>query len=722
MKSLFISFVFACFALLSLVACDAAREMPTRTPNPSPDMLTQMFDAQDAATRAAENANRVAATAQRIAAQATTQAQATREYVVLQGQQTRIAQEARERATVFAQNIEQTRTAAVANQTRIAQEARERATVFAQNVSATGQAASANQTRYADQSRATATANAANASATAQAAQYTATAQAGYLEATRASASATATAQAVIVEQTRTSASATATAQSDNRTATRAAEMKTATHDNQVAITFAEKQSWERTTESVRSVGMMLGVVLFVVGGVLMLGWVTMRVVTVETARRAREHRDANDELVLVMPNGDVARPDRMPGAFLPTLPTHALPPGTVDADATRRAQAVSLALAGVTLEDDAERETDAPAQSSEMTQWEIEQAFASKPLQLAQQPSRLSLPIGTKQDGSDLWVPLAAFPHGLVGGSSGMGKTRFLHGWIAALQYGGKAELMLMDRKAGVEFARYAGKPRTTYVEDDQIERSLDGLMREIETRNQFLRQAGATNIAEFNRTPGVPTTFEHIVVIIDEIADLQDDKSTVDTLIELARKSRSSGVHLVFATQNPDSKTIHPQILANAILRVAFSVPAVQNSMAILGASGAQKIGGIPGRMLVSYGGTLVPCQAYQIEPPRPPTREITPPEPPAALLDAPTDLPARGTDLPDNIAQMVRVAVGQLDGWFKIAPIATALGVQTDAVNAAARWLEERGLVTPVQKDAHGYNKGRHISDSLRAAYGG
>ena len=672
MRSIIFSFVVIAL-IFALSACDASSIAPA---SQSDDTLTQMWNALGGATDAA-------ATAHRGGGVATSRADATREYLVLIGQQTRIAQQAIQTQTVFSQNV--TSTAISRNAT---------------------------ETRAVEDVRATATVAAINATATTQSAQFTATAHSQ-------SVSATATTQAVIVEQTRVAASATATAISDNRTQTRVSEVKTATHDTEVERTFAEKQNWERTTESVRSVGMVIGVVLFVVGGLIVVGFVGYRSVTLLVQQRARQYRDSNGELVVQLPNGDFVRPVNMPGAYLPTSADRALPSGTQNDAVTRRAQAVSLALAGITLEEelDSDEPNETPAQTAS---WEIEQAFQSKPLPLHQQPNRLALPVGVKQDGTDLWVPLPAFAHALVAGTSGMGKTRFLHGWIAALMYGGKAEMMLVDRKAGVEFARYADRPLTKYVEDDQIGQSLDALMNEIENRNRLLRAAGATNIAEYNRTNGIPSTLSHIVVIIDEIADLQEH-NIVDTLIELARKSRSSGAHLIFSTQNPDSKTIHPQILANAILRVAFSVPHHINSVAILGCGGAQKLGGITGRMLVMFHGALVPCQAYQVELPRPAIREIEPPDAPRALLEQPAqsgESKPVSANLPSNILQMVHWAIGQGEGWFRIEDVARAVHAQTDEVNAAARWLEEKGLLTPVLRNERGHNLGRQISAQLKA----
>jgi len=137
-------------------------------PTPPRDELGQMVDAEFRATESALQLKK-------FAVEATSRADATRQYLILQGQQTRVAQEANATATTQS-----------ANSTATVQAAQRTATVHAQNVATT-------------------------ATAYAQSIAATSTAQAVMVNATQVSASATATANAANAQMTRTSADATAT-------------------------------------------------------------------------------------------------------------------------------------------------------------------------------------------------------------------------------------------------------------------------------------------------------------------------------------------------------------------------------------------------------------------------------------------------------------------------------------------------------------------------------
>ncbi len=666
---------------LALVAC--AEALPPTTP--TRDELGQLVDAQTQATIAA-------AKMQSLQRAATTQADATRQYLILQGQQTRIAQDAAATATTFAGNGTATRQAVHATQT-----------TFAGHATTTQVAAQFTATAHAQNIAATATANAANA------------------QATQASASATATANAVIVEQTRASASATAIARAADARATRASGEATATTAAEMARTFAEKQEWERRTETARAIGVLIAVVLAAIGGVAVVGIVFVRF-SDSFNLRVRTIRDADGTPFVVLPHDRAGRqavlaPTRQPGGVALLTPPSAAPlqiaQGAIDPDVTKRAQAIQLARAFANgnvdagnVEELGAAATDTPARLPMVAA----KMFVSKPLDLATQPTRLALPVGVMADNADFWIPLPSFTHALVAGSSGMGKTRFLHGWIQALIASRAVELVLVDGKGGVEYARYATLPGTQYVEDADVADALAHVLAEVGARNGLLRQSGATNLQEYNQRE--TATMRRIVIIVDEIAGLSS--AAMGTVVTLAQTARASGVHLICATQHPDTRTIPQQVQANAVLRVALSVPSSVNSVAILGCGGAQKLGGVVGRMLVAYAGKLTEAQAYTIELPSPGAREL------GDGASKPPTLIGTGVvgsdDLPDEIRAMVRVAVEQGGGLFVVTRIATALGIRPDRVTRAAQWLEQRGLLTAVQKNDGGQNAGRHISPAL------
>ena len=98
------------------------------------------------------------------------------------------------------------------------------------------------------------------------------------------------------------------------------------------------------------------------------------------------------------------------------------------------------------------------------------------------------------------------------------------------------------------------------------------------------------------------LPKRLPHIVVIIDEFADLMmvASKEVETSVARLAQKARAAGIHVVLATQRPSVDVITGLIKANFPSRVSFRVAASQDSKTILGCHGAENLLGA-GDMLV-------------------------------------------------------------------------------------------------------------------------
>ena len=91
-------------------------------------------------------------------------------------------------------------------------------------------------------------------------------------------------------------------------------------------------------------------------------------------------------------------------------------------------------------------------------------------------------------------------------------------------------------------------------------------------------------------------------------------DSKSKfIEGVTSVAQAARSVLVHLVLATQRPDRTVVPGTIKANLPVRIAFRLPASQDSVTILGHGGAEKLlgrgdmlfqlNGEPDRRLQSY-----------------------------------------------------------------------------------------------------------------------
>lgn len=198
----------------------------------------------------------------------------------------------------------------------------------------------------------------------------------------------------------------------------------------------------------------------------------------------------------------------------------------------------------------------------------------------------------------------LAAAPHLLVGGTTGSGKSVCLHALVTSLMLRFKPadlQLALIDPKQ-VEFSAYNKSP---YLYGEGVafdaasarERIID-LVADMDARYQQFNTTGVANISEARKKGA---NIPHIVVVIEEMADLVLSDNTIeDYIVRLAQKARAAGIHLVLATQRPDAETFSGLIRSNVPARIALHVQKSTESKIILDETGAEHLLG-EGDMLV-------------------------------------------------------------------------------------------------------------------------
>jgi S-DNA-T family DNA segregation ATPase FtsK/SpoIIIE len=222
-----------------------------------------------------------------------------------------------------------------------------------------------------------------------------------------------------------------------------------------------------------------------------------------------------------------------------------------------------------------------------------------------AQKPRKEKLPLwlGVSLLGEDVSMDLAAAPHILVAGATGSGKTVCLHSMIISLLSTltpKNLQLALIDPK-GTELNAYAKLNNLfkNIVAKSVVDTAdmLNALVSEMESRNQFFGEIGVRDIDEAL----VKTSLPRIVVVVEELADLfMQSRELESPLVRLAQKSRSAGIHLVLATQRPDSATFSGLLRSNIPVRIALRVQKHTESVIILDQKGAEALLG-KGDMLV-------------------------------------------------------------------------------------------------------------------------
>jgi S-DNA-T family DNA segregation ATPase FtsK/SpoIIIE len=129
-----------------------------------------------------------------------------------------------------------------------------------------------------------------------------------------------------------------------------------------------------------------------------------------------------------------------------------------------------------------------------------------------------------------------------------------------------------------------------------------LQELVVEMDARYASFERIAVSNIADARKL-GQQLPF--IVAVVEEMSALVHGDKNIQPLIErLAEKSRAAGIHLVLATQRPDSDTFSGLLRSNIPARIALSVQKGSESKIILDETGAENLLG-QGDMLLKLPG---------------------------------------------------------------------------------------------------------------------
>ncbi|MDQ5847763.1 MAG: DNA translocase FtsK 4TM domain-containing protein, partial [Pseudomonadota bacterium] len=246
-----------------------------------------------------------------------------------------------------------------------------------------------------------------------------------------------------------------------------------------------------------------------------------------------------------------------------------------------------------------------------------------------------LALALGKDIAGNPVVVDLARMPHLLVAGTTGSGKSVALNAMILSLLYKSElrqVRLILIDPKM-LELSVYQDIPHLLAPVVTDMKHAVNALtwcVAEMDRRYKLMNWIAVRNLSGFNHkvadrkiedpftvdsgTPQPLQPMPHIVVVIDELADLMMvvGKKVEELITRLAQKARAAGIHLVLATQRPSVDVITGLIKANIPARIAFQVSSKVDSRTILDQSGAEALLGA-GDMLYLPPGTGLPQRVH-------------------------------------------------------------------------------------------------------------
>ena len=268
---------------------------------------------------------------------------------------------------------------------------------------------------------------------------------------------------------------------------------------------------------------------------------------------------------------------------------------------------------------------------------------LTSKEAKEAKHP--LSVGLGRDIAGRTVMQNLAEFPHVLISGATGAGKSSAINGLITSLLMRTTPEqvrLILVDPKR-VELGQYNDLPHLltpVVVDPKKAANALSWAVKEMERRYDLLAGQGVRDITSYHEALAAGTlrhvgrpddakaieaiarrakasasgepyddeaaalefdeeefdTLPFIVIVVDELNDLMmvAARDVEESVVRIAQMARAVGIHLVLATQRPSVDVITGVIKANVPSRMAFSVSSLADSRVILDQPGAERLVG--------------------------------------------------------------------------------------------------------------------------------
>lgn len=210
-----------------------------------------------------------------------------------------------------------------------------------------------------------------------------------------------------------------------------------------------------------------------------------------------------------------------------------------------------------------------------------------------------MELPIvaGIDLNGNIIVFDLLKNPHLLIAGETGSGKSTQLRSILSTLIQAlppERLELYLCDlKRSEFHIFRQVEHVRGLFVTPREMMPMLQYLQKEMQLRGDLLDHHELSHIND------LPTPPPYIVLCIDEVALLQNEKKLMELVEEISAIGRALGVFLILSMQRPDRKVLDGKLKNNLTVRMGFKCADLLNAR-IIGTPGSEKMKK-EGRMLL-------------------------------------------------------------------------------------------------------------------------
>ncbi len=216
---------------------------------------------------------------------------------------------------------------------------------------------------------------------------------------------------------------------------------------------------------------------------------------------------------------------------------------------------------------------------------------------QFSQKKWPLCACLGESTLGEYQYLNISELPHLLVAGGENSGRLGQLNAILTGILYKSSPKdvrFLLIDTTERLTCFNNLPHLLVPVITDmPHGVASLDAIALEMEKRFYELMHVKARNIDDYNGREGV-TPLPRIVVIVNDLADLMvhDRKMVENSVMRLAQKARATGIHIIATTEKPYKDVLTGVIKSNICARIAFTVPNLVDSYAILDGAGAEKL----------------------------------------------------------------------------------------------------------------------------------
>ncbi len=207
---------------------------------------------------------------------------------------------------------------------------------------------------------------------------------------------------------------------------------------------------------------------------------------------------------------------------------------------------------------------------------------------------------LGKIADGEFFYGDVAKFPHLLISGAAGMGKTTCIYSILTSLLLKAtpnEVKFILVDPK-GCELSTFRDIPHLLMpiiTNPTQAIAALSFAVDEMERRFDKFEKTGARNIDQYNESLGDDENpMENIVIVIDELADLMVilPDNVENYIIRITQKARAAGIHLLVSSTRTSKDTFTDLIKMNIPSVISFRYPLRSESRRVLDVTGAETL----------------------------------------------------------------------------------------------------------------------------------